>query len=62
MLLLAVLVSSLTWLLAFSFGGIAAIVAGVFMVAGIGWALIFGGIASLAVALFISRGMSDALY
>lgn len=40
--------------------GLAMCCAGVFVLAGLGWALVAGGVSCFAVAGFIRKGLSDA--
>lgn len=52
------LTSPMLYLLLFAIAGMAAITAGIYILAGIGWAFISGGIQFLACAALISRGLN----
>lgn len=54
----AALLSAFAWLVALILGGFAAIVIGIYLVAGLGWSLIFGGLILLIGASFIVIGIS----
>ena len=54
----AALLSAFAWLVALILGGFAAIVVGIYLVAGLGWSLIFGGLILLIGASFIVIGIS----
>lgn len=54
----AALLSAFAWLVALILGGFAAIVVGIYLVAGLGWSLIFGGLILLIGAAFIVIGIS----
>ena len=54
----AALLSAFAWLVALILGGFAAIVIGIYLVAGLGWSLIFGGLILLIGAAFIVIGIS----
>lgn len=56
--ILAALVSAFAWLVALILGGFAAVVIGIYIVAGLGWSLIFGGLILLVGAAFIVIGIS----
>lgn len=56
--ILAALVSAFAWLVALILGGFAAVVIGIYIVAGLGWSLIFGGLILLIGASFIVIGIS----
>lgn len=53
-----ILTSPMLYLLLFAIAGMAAITAGIYIQAGIGWAFISGGIQLLACAVLISRGLN----
>jgi hypothetical protein len=55
----AVAVSALAWYLLTAFVGAGMIAWGVYVLAGIGWALIVGGAFVLLVASFIRQGMTS---
>lgn len=58
--MLVVAVAALTWFLLLSFAGLAMIVAGVYIMLGIGPALCFAGFGCLLLAAFLRRGLSNA--
>ena len=58
-LLVAIAASALTWMLVLGAAGFVLIVAGVYILAGIGWAFIAGGVACLVLAYFVHRGVTD---
>lgn len=56
--ILAALASAFAWLVVLILGGFAAVVIGIYLVAGLGWSLIFGGLILLIGASFIVIGIS----
>lgn len=56
--LAAAAVNPLSYVLCFAMTGAAAIVGGVFVLAGLGWALVAAGAFLIAASAFITKGMS----
>lgn len=59
LVLLRVAASAVAWMLLIGLAGTCLIVAGVYALAGTGWAMIAAGIAAIGVALFIRKGLTD---
>ena len=59
LVMLRVAVSAVAWMLLIGLVGGCLIVAGVYTLAGAGWAMIAGGIAAIGVAHFIRKGLTD---
>lgn len=53
------LLSALLWFLLLALAGACLVVAGVYLLAGLGWGLVAGGVLCLVAASFIRRGMTD---
>jgi hypothetical protein len=58
--LLIVLTSAVLWFCVLTAAGLAALIAGVYVLAGFGWMLIAGGVSLLAVAWFLRLGIAHA--
>lgn len=53
------LADAIVWFLLLLAAGAAMLVAGVYLIVGIGWALIAGGLLCICAASFIRKGMTD---
>lgn len=56
----AVALSAVTWLVLMVVAGASSLVAGVFIIAGAGWALVVAGALFLFAGIFVLKGMSRA--
>lgn len=56
----AVALSALLWFIVLGAAGIGLVVAGVYVLAGLGWALIAAGVFLLLVTALVGRGMNHA--
>lgn len=52
--------SASVWLMFFGLGGPALIIAGVYILLGLGWAFVVGGVACIAIANLIAKGIAHA--